>query len=104
MNKMFSVSFKECSSFTHLPTDSYLLRSAINLILRFPEPYFVGNKAKGRISKRVFQENKARQILRKTIISGHLIRTRLFEICPFALLPTIFYNTFRQVLLNYLKV
>ena len=30
---------------------------------------FVGNKAKGRISKRVFQENKARQILRKTIIS-----------------------------------
>ena len=27
--------------------------------------YFVGNKAKGRISKRVFQENKARQIFRK---------------------------------------
>ena len=26
---------------------------------------FVGNKAKGRISKRVFQENKARQIFRK---------------------------------------
>ena len=30
---------------------------------------FVGNKAKGRISKRMFQENKARQILRKTNIS-----------------------------------
>ena len=26
---------------------------------------FIGNKAKGRISKRVFQENKARQIFRK---------------------------------------
>ena len=30
---------------------------------------FVGNKAKGRISKRVFQENKARQISQKTKIS-----------------------------------
>ena len=29
----------------------------------------VGSKAKGRISKRVFQENKARQIFRKTSIS-----------------------------------
>ena len=29
----------------------------------------VGNKANGRISKRVFQENKARQIFRKTNIS-----------------------------------
>ena len=36
----------------------------------------VGNKAKGRISKRVFQENKARQIFRKTNISYPLIRTR----------------------------
>ena len=34
-----------------------------------------GNKAKGRISKRVFQENKARQIFRKTNISYSLIRT-----------------------------
>ena len=31
----------------------------------------VGNKAKGRISKRVFQENKAHQIFRKTNISYH---------------------------------
>ena len=36
----------------------------------------VGNKAKGHISKRVFQENKARQIFRKTNISYPLIRTR----------------------------
>ena len=38
----------------------------------------VSNKVKGRISKRVFQENKARQIFRKTNISYPLIRTRKF--------------------------
>ena len=51
---------------------------------------FVGNKAKGRISNQVFQENKARQIFRKTNISYHLIRTRCFLETPglrFALLP-----------------
>ena len=37
--------------------------------------------AKGRISKRVFQESKARQNFRKT-------NTTRFEIRPFALLPT----------------
>ena len=37
---------------------------------------FVGNKAKGRISKRAFEENKVRQIFRKTDISYPLIRTR----------------------------
>ena len=37
----------------------------------------VGDKAKGRISKRVFQENKARQIFQKTNISYPLIRTRI---------------------------
>ena len=36
----------------------------------------IGNKAKGRISKRVFQENKARQIFRKTNIYYPLLRTR----------------------------
>ena len=36
----------------------------------------VGNKPKVRISKRVFQEKKARQIFRKTKISYPLIRTR----------------------------
>ena len=40
---------------------------------------FVGNKAKGRISKRVFQENKARQIFQKTNISYLLIRTRTLK-------------------------
>ena len=38
--------------------------------------YFVGNKARGRISIRVLQENKARQISRKTTISYPLICTR----------------------------
>ena len=38
--------------------------------------HIVGNKAKEWISKRVFQENKARQIFRKTNISYPLIRTR----------------------------
>ena len=39
---------------------------------------FVRNKAKGQISKRVFQENKARQIFRKMNISYLLIHTRKF--------------------------
>ena len=38
-------------------------------------PEFVGNKAKVRISKRAFQENKARQIFLKRNISYPLIRT-----------------------------
>ena len=37
----------------------------------------VGNKAKGRISKRVFQENKARQNFRKTNISYPVIPSEL---------------------------
>ena len=36
------------------------------------------NKAKWRISKRVFQENKARQILRKTNISYPLVSLRMY--------------------------
>ena len=38
-------------------------------------PPFVGNKAKRQISKRVLQENKVRQIFRKTNISYCLIST-----------------------------
>ena len=38
--------------------------------------YFVGNKVKGRISERVFQENKARQVFWKTNIFYPLIRKR----------------------------
>ena len=37
---------------------------------------FLDNKAKGRISKRVFQGNKARHIFRKTNISYPLIGER----------------------------
>ena len=50
---------------------------------------FVGNKAKGPISKRVFQENKARQVFRKLNISYPLIHTptcayqRVRNICFF---------------------
>ena len=46
----------------------------------------VGNNAHGRISKRVFQENKGRQIFQKTNI--FLPPNTHFEIRPFALLPT----------------
>ena len=59
-----------------------------------------GNKTKGRISKRVFQESKARQIFRKTNISrkvhfrkiwiGLLSWNTRFEIRPFALLLSIY--------------
>ena len=42
----------------------------------FYNNYYVGNNIKGQISNRVLQENKARQIFRKTIISYSLIRTR----------------------------
>ena len=45
-------------------------------LLIFLHTKFVGNKVKGQISKRVFQENKARQIFRKANISYPLIRTR----------------------------
>ena len=41
---------------------------------------FVSNKAKGQISKQVFQENKTRQIFRKTNISYPLyahVRVRI---------------------------
>ena len=41
---------------------------------------YVGNKAKGRIPRWVLQENKARQIFRKTNISYPLIRTHACEL------------------------
>ena len=41
-------------------------------------PWFVGNKAKGQISKRVFFST--RQIIRKTNISCHPIRTRRYSL------------------------
>ena len=47
----------------------------VSHLLGKPCWYFVGNKAKGQISKWFFQENKARQIFRKTNISYPLICT-----------------------------
>ena len=49
-----------------------------NPVIRNTRLKFVGIKAKGRISERVFQENKARQILRKTNIFYPLICTRTY--------------------------
>ena len=40
-------------------------------------PKFVGNKANGRILKRRLQENKARQIFRKSNISYPLTHVRV---------------------------
>ena len=45
-------------------------------IMDFLDFHFVGNTAKGRISKWVFYDNKSRQIFRKTNIFYPLIRTR----------------------------
>ena len=44
--------------------------------LSFDGHNIVGIKAKGQVSKRLLQENKARQIFRKTNISCPLISTR----------------------------
>ena len=52
----------------------------MNVILNYLQRalYFVVSKAKGRISKRVFQENKARKVFRKRKISYPLIRARAY--------------------------
>ena len=50
-------------------THTTLLRCKSNDMKYYGESLFVSSKAKGRISKRVFQENKARWIFRKTNIS-----------------------------------
>ena len=50
----------------------YALHALTDTILN----HIVGNKAKGRISKWVFQKSKACQNFRKTNISYPLIRTR----------------------------
>ena len=47
----------------------------LNWLNTYMLAYSVVNKVKGRISKQVFQENKARQIFRKTNISYPLICT-----------------------------
>ena len=50
-------------------------RNQINLPTKTNLSHTAGNKAKGRISKRVLQEYKACQIFRKTNIFYPLIRT-----------------------------
>ena len=47
------------------------------VLILTPISYCVGNKAKGLISKRVFQENEERQIFRKTNISYPHVRVRV---------------------------
>ena len=64
---------------------NHLAALSVNTKLRLQ---FAGNKAKGRISKRVFQESKACQNFRKTNISYPLIRTPVETlVLRFALLP-----------------
>ena len=69
-------------SFTRFTSRNYITpRKRVTPVCSFHmvsinQSHFVGNKAKGRISKRVFQESKARQIFRRTDISYPLIRTR----------------------------
>ena len=43
-------------------------------------PKFIGNKVKKQISKRVFQENNARQIFRKTNISYQATDINFFKV------------------------
>ena len=73
IGKIFFVSF----SLALGDNNSSILFSSFRFWNRFETLHFVSNKAKGRISKWVFEENKARQIFRKTSISHPVIRTRL---------------------------
>ena len=59
-----------------LSNQRLLLTKSKMFIYLSNHPQLAGNKAKGRISKGVFQENNARQIFRKTNISNPLIRRR----------------------------
>ena len=62
---------------------SFCISQVLVWWLRETHCQIVSNKAKGRISKPVFQENKASQIFPKTNISCTLIRTRTFWDSPF---------------------
>ena len=48
------------------------------IVINCWQKLIVGSKAKARISKRVLQENKARQFFRKTIVSYPLILTHAY--------------------------
>ena len=80
-HRCFSVTFATFlrRPFNRTPLDYYIFNSpmikayifyyeASLSLIGVQESLFAGNKAKERISKRVFQENKARQIFRKTNI------------------------------------
>ena len=54
-----------------------LIEMLLNIRVARTIANIVGNNTKGRISKREFQKNKARQTFRKTNISYLLIRTRI---------------------------
>ena len=62
-------------------------------VITFELSLFADNKAKGRISKRVFQENKARQIFRKMNISYPLIRTRTSTTTTLMIQLKLYYTT-----------
>ena len=73
------MSIKDISNFVNdnrsLRKDSKAKRTVMKLLNL---GQFVGNKAKGRISKRVFQESKARQNFRKTNILFYEKQTNMF--------------------------
>ena len=75
---IFYMSYSTCKFMSSLLFHFWQLFSfQLNLIGKFKaQAAVVGNKSKGRISKRVFQENKACQIFRKTNISYPMICTR----------------------------
>ena len=62
--------------FKHNAWFSFFFLFRMSVIHSLGKHNFVTNKVKGRISKRVFQENKASQIFRKMNISYPLICTR----------------------------
>ena len=68
---IFYISYWTCKFMSSLLFHFWQLFSfQLNLIGKFKaQAAVVGNKSKGRISKRVFQENRACQIFRKTNIS-----------------------------------
>ena len=77
--------FISCKS---LYTYSYPMRcKALHL------QYFVGNKAKGQISKRVFPKNKARQIFWKTNMSYPLIHWYVENLACYVFLKHPFWDS-----------
>ena len=77
-------------------------------ISEYLKHHFVGNKAKGWISKRMFQKNKARQIFRKTNMIKCLFFGKFGVLCflqisvlRFAVLP--YYRSSQRLMTRLLK-